>query len=98
MKLQLGIGMAANLRTWPIFDGRVKAEGIDLLPSPVFASELFWRQLKFDVSHEAVRNAPELRMARASRLSSATCRAPSRNFGSSGSVPEFTGPSGPPCG
>ena len=47
MNLTLSIGMAANPRTWPIFDGRVKADGIDLLPSPVFPSELFWRQLKF---------------------------------------------------
>jgi 4,5-dihydroxyphthalate decarboxylase len=45
--LQLSIGMAANPRTWPIFDGRVKPDGIDLVASPVFASELFWRQLKF---------------------------------------------------
>ena len=47
MNLQLSIGMAANPRTWPIFDGRVKADGIDLVASPVFPSELFWRQLKF---------------------------------------------------
>src|SRR5438874_942467 len=47
MNLQLSIGMAESPRTWPIFDGRVKADGIDLLPSEVFASELFWRQLKF---------------------------------------------------
>ena len=47
MNLALSLGMAANPRTWPIFDGRVKADGIDLLPSPVFPSELFWRQLKF---------------------------------------------------
>ena len=47
MKLQLSIGLMANPRTWPIFDGRVKADGIDLVPSEVFASELFWRQLKF---------------------------------------------------
>jgi 4,5-dihydroxyphthalate decarboxylase len=47
VNLQLSIGMAANPRTWPIFDGRVKADGIDLLPSEVFPSELFWRQLKF---------------------------------------------------
>src|SRR5436853_312020 len=39
--------MAANPRTWPIFDGRVQADGIDLVPSEVFPSELFWRQLKF---------------------------------------------------
>ena len=47
MNLQLSIGLMANPRTWPIFDGRVKADGIDLVPSEVFASELFWRQLKF---------------------------------------------------
>ena len=47
MNLQLSIGMASNPRTWSIFDGRVTPDGIDLLPSPVFASELFWRQLKF---------------------------------------------------
>lgn len=47
MNLALSIGMAANPRTRPIFDGRVKADGIDLYPSPVFPSELFWRQLKF---------------------------------------------------
>jgi 4,5-dihydroxyphthalate decarboxylase len=47
MRLPLSAGMAANPRTWPIFDGRVKADGIDLMPSPVFPSELFWRQLKF---------------------------------------------------
>src|SRR5260370_8807607 len=47
MKLQLSIGLMKNPRTWPIFDGRVKPDGIDLLPSEVFPSELFWRQLKF---------------------------------------------------
>ena len=47
MKLQLSIGMAANPRTAPIFDGRVQADGIELVPSEVFPSELFWRQLKF---------------------------------------------------
>ena len=53
MNLQLSIGLMSNPRTWAIFDGRVKPEGIDLIPSRVFASELFWRQLKyadFDVS------------------------------------------------
>ena len=33
MNLQLSIGMAANPRTWPVFDGRVKPDGIDLVPS-----------------------------------------------------------------
>jgi len=47
VNLQLSIAMASNPRTWPILDGRVKADGIDLIPSVVFPSELFWRQLKF---------------------------------------------------
>jgi 4,5-dihydroxyphthalate decarboxylase len=47
MNIQLSIGMASNPRTWPIFDGRVRPDGIDLVPSPVHPSELFWRQLKF---------------------------------------------------
>ncbi len=47
MNLQLSIGMASNPRTWPIFDGRVKPDGIDLIPNRVHPSELFWRQLKF---------------------------------------------------
>ncbi len=47
MKLELSIGMAANPRSRPIFDGRVKPDGIELVASPVHPSELFWRQLKF---------------------------------------------------
>lgn len=39
--------MASNPRTWPVFDGRVKPESIDLVPSRIFPSELFWRQLRF---------------------------------------------------
>ena len=47
MDIQLSIGMASNPRTWPIFDGTIKPDGIQLTPSPVHPSELFWRQLKF---------------------------------------------------
>jgi len=47
MKIQLSVGMAPNPRTWPLFDGTVKPDGIDLIMSPVHASELFWRQLRF---------------------------------------------------
>jgi 4,5-dihydroxyphthalate decarboxylase len=39
--------MASNPRTWPLFDGTVKPDGIQLVPSAVHASELFWRQLRF---------------------------------------------------
>jgi len=47
MNIQLSIGMAPNPRTWPIFEGKVQADGIDLVASPVHPSELFWRQLRF---------------------------------------------------
>lgn len=47
MNIQLSIAMASNPRTWPIFDGKVKPDGIDLVPSVVHPSELFWRQLRF---------------------------------------------------
>ena len=53
MKLQLSIGMAANPRSAPVFAGRVQPDGIELVPSEVFPSELFWRQLKsgdFDIA------------------------------------------------
>ena len=47
MKLQLSIGLASNPRTWPVLDGHVAPEGVDLIPSVVHPSELFWRQLRF---------------------------------------------------
>ena len=47
MKLQLSMAVAANPRTWPILDGRVHADGIDLIPTVLHPSEMFWRQLKF---------------------------------------------------
>jgi len=47
MKLPLSIGMSVNPRTQPIFDGAVTADAIDLFPSAVHPSELFWRQLRF---------------------------------------------------
>lgn len=39
--------MTSNPRTRPIFDGSVAPEGIDLIPTPLHPSEMFWRQLKF---------------------------------------------------
>jgi 4,5-dihydroxyphthalate decarboxylase len=47
MKLRLSLGIASNPRSWPILDGTVQPDGIDLISSVVFPSELFWRQLKF---------------------------------------------------
>jgi 4,5-dihydroxyphthalate decarboxylase len=55
--LELSIALMPNVRTMPILDGHVGAEGIRLLPTPCHASELFWRQLKFaefDVSEMSV--------------------------------------------
>src|ERR1700686_3387264 len=47
MNLQLSIGITNNPCTWPILDGTVKPEGIDLIPTILHPSELFWRQLHF---------------------------------------------------
>jgi len=47
MNLQLSIGITSNPRTWPIIDGRVKPDGIDLVATVLQPSELFWRQLHF---------------------------------------------------
>ena len=47
MNLQLSIGITSNPRTWPIIDGTVKPEGIDLIQTVLHPSELFWRQLHF---------------------------------------------------
>ncbi len=65
MNLQLSVGMAANPRTWALFDGRVRPDAIDLVPSPVFASELFWRQLKFADFDVSEMSMSTLMMARA---------------------------------
>jgi 4,5-dihydroxyphthalate decarboxylase len=47
MNLRLSIGITNNPRTWPILDGTVKPDGIDLVPTILHPSELFWRQLHF---------------------------------------------------
>src|SRR6202046_5326393 len=45
--LQLSIVITNNPRTWPILDGTVKVDGIDLVATVLHPSELFWRQLHF---------------------------------------------------
>ena len=47
MKLKLSVAMDENPRTYPILNGTVAPDGIDWIPTVVFPSELFWRQLKF---------------------------------------------------
>src|SRR5215472_12100720 len=65
MKLQLSLAITSNPRTWPILDGTVKPDGIELVPTILHPSEMFWRQLRFgdfDVSEMSVSS---LLMARA---------------------------------
>jgi 4,5-dihydroxyphthalate decarboxylase len=47
MKLQLSITLTSNPRTRPILDGTVTPDGIDLIPTVLHPSEMFWRQLRF---------------------------------------------------
>jgi 4,5-dihydroxyphthalate decarboxylase len=65
MKLQLSLAITSNPRTWPILEGQVKPDGIELVPTILHPSEMFWRQLRFadfDVSEMSVSS---LLMARA---------------------------------
>jgi len=65
MNLQLSIGITSNPRTWPIIDQQIRPDGIDLVPTVLHPSELFWRQLRyaeFDISEMSVSS---LMMARA---------------------------------
>jgi len=65
MKLQLGLGIASNPRSRPILDGTVKPDGIDLVPTVLHASELFWRQLRFADFDVSEMSFSSLMMARA---------------------------------
>ena len=52
-ELQLSIAMHPNARSGAVLDGKIKADGIDLLVTKAFPSEIFWRQLhfsEFDIS------------------------------------------------
>src|ERR1700751_465908 len=53
MKLRLSLAIASNPRTWPILDGWVVPDGIDLIATVLHASGLLWGALlfaDFDVS------------------------------------------------
>jgi 4,5-dihydroxyphthalate decarboxylase len=65
MKIPISIAMASNPRTWPIFDGKVAADGVALIPSEVHPSELFWRQLRFADFDVSEMSFSSLLMARA---------------------------------
>src|SRR6476620_11395453 len=47
MKLQLSLAITSNPRTWPILNGAVQPDGIELVPTILHPSEMFWRQLRF---------------------------------------------------
>jgi 4,5-dihydroxyphthalate decarboxylase len=52
-KLTLSIALADNERTRPILQGRYQPQGVRLIPTEVYPSEMFWRQLRyaeFDIS------------------------------------------------
>ena len=65
MKLQLSLGIASNPRSWPILDGTVKPDGIDLVATVLHPSELFWRQLRFADFDVSEMSFSSLMMARA---------------------------------
>jgi len=45
--IPVSIAMGSNPRTWPVIDGVVQADGVELIPSVLHPSEMFYRQLKF---------------------------------------------------
>jgi 4,5-dihydroxyphthalate decarboxylase len=65
MKLQLSLAISSNPRTWPILDGTVKPDGIELVPTILHPSEMFWRQLKFSDFDVSEMSISSLMMARA---------------------------------
>ena len=46
-QIELSVALTVNPRTEPILRGEVAPEGITFIASPLFPSEIFWRQLKF---------------------------------------------------
>src|SRR5881296_1588223 len=52
-RVQLSMCLSDNDRTRPLREGRVKADGLDLVISTAHPSEMFWRELhfgEFDIS------------------------------------------------
>jgi 4,5-dihydroxyphthalate decarboxylase len=65
MKLQLSLAISSNPRTWPLLDGSVKPDGIELVPTILHPSEMFWRQLRFADFDLSEMSVSSLMMARA---------------------------------
>jgi 4,5-dihydroxyphthalate decarboxylase len=64
MRLQFSIGLTSNPRTWPVIDGQVTPDAIDLVPTVLHPSELFWRQLRFAEFDVAEMSVSSLMMAK----------------------------------
>ena len=64
MRLQFSIGLTSNPRTWPVIDGQVTPDAIDLVPTVLHPSELFWRQLRFAEFDIAEMSVSSLMMAK----------------------------------
>src|SRR2546423_4648393 len=47
-RVQLSMCLSDNDRTRPLREGRVKADGLDLVISTAHPSEMFWRELHFN--------------------------------------------------
>ena len=62
--LQLSLAITSNPRTWPIIDGRVKADGIDFAKTVLGPAEMFWRQLSFAEFDVSEMSMSELMMIR----------------------------------
>jgi 4,5-dihydroxyphthalate decarboxylase len=65
MKLKLSLAIASNPRSWPILDGTIKPDGIELVPTVLHPSEMFWRQLRFADFDVSEMSFSSLMMARA---------------------------------
>jgi 4,5-dihydroxyphthalate decarboxylase len=64
MNVQFSIGITSNPRTWPVVDGQIKPDGMDLVPTVLHPSELFWRQLRFAEFDIAEMSVSSLMIAR----------------------------------
>src|SRR5579872_7319147 len=62
--LRLSLAITSNPRTWPIVDGRVKADGIDFATTVLGPAEMFWRQLSFAEFDVSEMSMSELMMIR----------------------------------
>ena len=73
-KVQLSMCLSDNDRTRPLREGRVKADGVDLVVSTAHPSEMFWRELHFAEFDISEMSCSSLLMAIAHEIGRASCR------------------------